>query len=154
MKAANIKAAIKDAFEKLLEYGVAGGVAIDVSDCLDEALVFLQGADRTRPPFEAIDKAYGALYHQVGSCIIDPYTHRLQEAASQIFFAIVYLHGWRWFKTGPKGPELYSATQIGRFVSAKGNTRYWKAAKLRTAYAAGLRNTGLYVIRETEETLK
>lgn len=77
----------------------------------------------------------------------------MSRPASRIFFAIVYLHGWPWFRTGPVGPEFFSFTQVGRVVSTKGNLRYWDANKIRTAYDVGLRKIGLYVTRETSEIL-
>lgn len=152
-KAANITKAVDEAYEQLRDYDIAGGVAIDVSDCLDDALVFAHDADRTRPPYEALDAAFSALYHQVSDYLIDSATRRPSPVTSRLFFAIVYLHGWRWFRKRPGGPELFSATQVGRFVSAKGNLRYWDVDKIRVAYAAGLIATGLYVTRETSEIL-
>lgn len=152
-KAANITKAIDEAFEQLNDYGIAGGVAIDVSDCLEDTLMFSHEADRTQPPHQAIDAAFTTLYHRVSNHLLDPATRRPGRASSRIFFAIVYLHGWRWFRRRPSGPELFSATQIGRFVSTRGNFRYWVADNIRTAYATGLTKTGLYLTKETHEIL-
>lgn len=152
-RAANILGALDEAFDQLREYDVAGGVAIDVSDCLDDSLMFAHDADRAAPPYQAIDTAFGRLYHGVSEYLIDRKVNRVNSVVSRIFFVIVYLHGWRWFVKRPQGPELFSATQVGRFVSIKGNLRYWDAQKIRLAYAAGLTETGLYIARETHEIL-
>jgi len=152
-KASNIPSAIDDAYDQLREYDIAGGLAIDVSDCLDDSLLFAYEADSTRPPYEAIETAFSSLYREAGNHLVDVRTHRPRPAASRIFFAIVYLHGWRWFRKSFRGPESYTATQVGRFVSAKGNLRYWDAERIGTSYIAGLERTGLYVTRETSEVL-
>jgi hypothetical protein len=152
-KAGNISAAVRQAYNQLRDYDIDGGVAIDVSDCLEDSLLFSQEADRSRPPYELISNAFGHLYHQVSDRLFHALTRRPKREASRIFFAVVYLHGWRWFRKGPTGPELYSATQFGRFVATKGNLRYWTADSIREAFLAGLKRTGLYVVRETEEIL-
>jgi hypothetical protein len=152
-KAGNVSAAVKEAYAQLRDYDITGGVAIDVSDCLDDSLLFSHESDPTRPPYQAIDDAFGKLYHQVSDGLFQAPTRRPRREASRVFFAIVYLHGWRWFKRRPKGPELYSATQFGRFVATRGNLRFWTADTIRNVYRAGLEKTGLYVVRETGETL-
>ena len=145
--------AIDEAFDQLRDYDVAGGVALDVGDCLDDSLLFAHDADRATPPHQAIDTAVDHLYHGVSDYLIDHKMHRINPVVSRIFFVVVYVHGWRWFVKRPQGPELFSATQVGRFVSAKGNLRYWDAERIRLAYAAGLTGTGLYITRETHEIL-
>ena len=152
-KATRIREAIDQAFEQLRDFDAAGGVAIDVSDCLDDALLFGHDADRSTPPYQAIDTAFTDLYHGVSDYLIDRRSNRVNPVVSRIFFVVVYLHGWRWFLRRPRGPELFSATQFGRFVSTKGNLRYWEAEKIRLAYATGLTATGLYLTRESREIL-
>ena len=153
LKAANIPSKIDEAVRQLEDYHVSGGVAVDVSDCLPDELLYGYDRNAFEAPHGPIDAAFTKLYRSVGDHLFSPINHHLRPAGRRLFFAVVFAQGWRWFRTRPIGPELYSTTRIGVFVSAKGNLRYWHAQKISSAYIAGLRKTGLYPSRETFETL-
>jgi hypothetical protein len=150
-RATAIPGAVADAVRQLREYGVIGGVALDVSECLPQATLQQHRADRSEPPYALTDADFRQLYRGAGDLLIDSRRRKMLPAINVIFFLIVYATGWRWFDKGPTGPELFSASQFGTFVTTKGNLAYWHADAIRRAYERGCKKIGLLVTRETYE---
>ena len=140
-----------DAVCQLREYGIRGGVALDVSDCLPQTTLQQYSADRDEPPYTSTDAHFRKIYQGAGELLFDSKRQRIRPDANIVFFLIVYASGWRWFNKGPSGPELFTASQFGRFVTAKGNLEYWHADAIRKAYERGLKKIGLFVTRESYE---
>lgn len=148
-----IPRAMADAVRQLQEYGVIGGVALDVSDCLSQTTLQQYRANRNEPPYALTDADFRKIYRGAGDLLIDSKRRRMLSAINIIFFLIVYATGWRWFNKGSSGPELFDASQFGTFVTTKGNLAYWHADAIRKAYERGRKKIGLFVTRESYEQI-
>ena len=148
-----IRRAVRDAVDQLREYGVIGGVALDVSDCLPQTMLQQYRADRNEPPYALTDADFQKLYRGAEDLLIDSECRKILPYINSIFFLIVYATGWRWFNKGPSGPELFAFHQFGTFVTTKGNLAYWHADAIRKTYERGLKKIGLFVTRESYEQI-
>ena len=150
-RAAAIPNLLAKAVRQLREYGVIGGVALDVSDCLSQAMLQQHRADRSEPPYAITAADFRQVYRGAGDLLIDSRRRKMLPAINVIFFLIVYATGWRWFDKCSTGPEFFSASQFGTFVTTKGNLAYWHADAIRRAYERGCKKIGLFVTQETYE---
>jgi hypothetical protein len=134
--------------EQIRQHGTKGGIVLDVTDCLPEAALFLHGDDPKGRPEARVDAAFEEVYKHAGRLVFDPVLKRHRPNFKHVCFLLVFAQGWRWFRRGPKGPELFLCSQFGLFVTAKGNVTHWDVNKLRDAYLKGLAATDSRVTRE------
>ena len=52
-----------------------------------------------------VDPEFEPLYRKVGSTVFDRNHRRHLPGFAHVTFVVVYMHGWRWLSTGPRGPE-------------------------------------------------
>jgi hypothetical protein len=144
-----LRGKIAEARDQLDARRLQGGVALDVTDCIPQHLLFTYDDDPGDAPYAKIDEVFSGLYRQSGDVVFDSSNKRHCPGFECIAFLIVYVNGWRWTVHGPLGPELFTASQFGRFVTAKGNLMYWHADKIRSAYVNGLKRASMFISRET-----
>ena len=146
-KRARLREQIKSARDQLAAQQMRGGVAIDVSDCISDQVRFSDASPPRFAPQLLIDQEFEALYKECGHVVFDEESRRHQPGFERVVFLIVYANGWRWTFGGPRGPELFTASQFGRFLTSKGNLPYWDADRIRDAYIHGLKATGMHFSR-------
>jgi hypothetical protein len=152
-KKATIGQIIDKAVDQLSDAGLEGGIAIDLSDALQEMGLFELDVPADVPPYGVIDEPFEHLYRQVGKSIFDPGKRQPLPGRRHVFFLVVFARGWCWRTDRTVPPELFTSSQFGISVSTKGNLLHHRALHLWSAWERGLTRGDLFRSRTTQQPM-
>jgi hypothetical protein len=149
-KKSTIRGIIDKAVDQLNGAGLEGGIAVDLSDVVQELGLFVLDIPPDQPPYSVLDQPFERLYRQVGQSIFDPGNRQHLPGRRHVFFLVVFARGWCWRTDPMVPPELFTASQFGICVSTKWSLLHHRALHLRRGWERGLARGGLFRSRTTQ----